>query len=285
MQTTIINPSSCYGIGVHSGRKTQLTIKPAPVDTGIVFIRKDVSNLDNYIPAIYSNVSDTFFSTTISNDANVKISTIEHLMAALYGCGIDNVFVEVDGPEVPIMDGSSKAFVFMINCAGVKILNKPRKFLQLIKEIKVEDNGAEIIAIPSKSLEINLTIDFASKAIGKQKYKMTNLSQFNKDIANARTFGFTHELDYMQSKGLAKGASLKNAIGIDADHQILNEEGLRYDNEFARHKTLDQIGDIFTAGSNIICSLNSYKAGHGLNNKLLRKIFDTPDAYQFKIYP
>lgn len=282
MQTTIINPASCYGIGVHSGRKTQLTIRPAPIDTGIVFIRKDVTDLDNHIPALYSNVSDTFFSTTISNDANIKISTIEHLMAALYGCGIDNVFVEVDGPEVPIMDGSSKAFVFMINCAGVKCLSKPKKIIHLIKDIKVEDNGAEIIATPSKSLEINLTIEFASQAIGKQNYNMTNLSQFHKDLADARTFGFTHELDYMQSKGLAKGASLENAIGIDIDHKILNEEGLRYDNEFARHKTLDQIGDIFTAGGNIICSLNSYKAGHGLNNKLLRKIFETPDAYQVK---
>lgn len=279
MQTTIINPSSCYGIGVHSGRKTHLTIKPAPANTGIVFIRTDVKDVDNKIPAIYSNVSDTFFSTTISNDANVKVSTIEHLMAALWGCGIDNVFVEVDGLEIPIMDGSSKAFVFMINCAGIKALAEPKKFIKLKREIKVEDNGAEIIAIPADELQINLTIDFASKAIGKQSYHLKNLSQFNQDLADARTFGFAHELEHMQSKGLAQGASLDNAIGIDSNHRILNSEGLRYKDEFARHKTLDQIGDLFTAGSGILCSLNSYKAGHGLNNKLLHKIFEAPETY------
>lgn len=279
MQTTIQNPISCYGIGVHSGKNTQITLKPAKRDTGIVFVRTDVSSVDNEIYASYENVFDTSLSTSIKNNANTQVHTIEHLMAAIWGCGISNLIVEIDGAEVPIMDGSSKPFVFMIECSGIQKSNVPQKRLKLLKEIDVSDNGCEIVGVPSDCLSIDLTIDFASPAIGKQQHIFTEQDGFKDEIANSRTFGFLHELDYLQSKGLAKGASLDNAIGIDKD-VILNHDGLRHQNEFARHKTLDQLGDLFTAG-NLIADLKSFKTSHYLNNQFLHKVFSDPYSYKW----
>lgn len=280
MQLTIQNPISCYGIGVHSGNKTQVTLKPAPKDVGIVFVRTDIKTLDNTIAADYANVFDTSLSTSVKNSANVSVATIEHIMAAIWGCGIDNLIIEIDGPEVPIMDGSSKPFVFMIECAGLKILNTPKKYLKLLKEIKIEDAGSEIFARPSAELIVDLTIDFTSKAIGRQSHVFSPAHNFKDEIANSRTFGFVHELDYLQSKGLAKGASLDNAIGIDKD-MILNHEGLRHDNEFVRHKMLDLLGDLYTAQSHFIAKIDGYKTSHNLNNQFLRKVFSDPYAYSF----
>lgn len=280
MQTTIKNPISCYGIGVHSGNKTQLTLKPATKDVGIVFIRTDVTNVDNRIIASYENVSDTSLATSISNAAGVRVTTIEHLMAALWGCGINNVLVEIDGPEVPVMDGSSKPFVFMIECSGKKLLNAPQKHLKLLKEIRVEDQGCIIEGTPSLNTIIDLTIDFQSAAIGKQNIIFSEIDSFKEEIADARTFGFLHELDYLQSKGLAKGASLDNAIGIDKDI-ILNHDGLRHNNEFVRHKMLDLLGDFYTAGGSFVGKLVGYKTSHSLNNQFLRKLFNDPFAYEW----
>jgi UDP-3-O-[3-hydroxymyristoyl] N-acetylglucosamine deacetylase len=279
-QLTIQNPISCFGIGVHSGNKTQVTLKPATENTGIVFVRTDVSSVDNKILANYLNVFDTSLSTSIKNSANVCVSTIEHLMAAIWGCGINNLIIEIDGKEVPIMDGSSKAFVWMLECAGFKLLNAPRKRLKLLKEIKVEDSGTEIFARPSENMVIDLTIDFVSKAIGKQKHIFSAEHNFKDDIANSRTFGFVQDLDYLQSKGLAKGASLDNAIGIDKD-VILNHEGLRHKNEFVRHKMLDLMGDLYTTGTHFVARIDGYKTSHNLNNKFLRKVFSDPYAYSF----
>ncbi len=280
LQTTIANSISCYGIGVHSGKKTQVTLKSAPKDTGVIFIRTDVHLVDNKIQASYKNVFDTNLSTSIKNIAGTKVSTIEHLMAAIWGCNISNIIVEIDGPEVPIMDGSSQPFVFMIECAGIKKLTTPRKHLKLLKNIKIIDNGCEIIATPADDLHIDLAIDFNSLAIGKQQFSFSKNSNFIKDIADSRTFGFVHELDYLQSKGLAKGASLDNAIGIDGD-VILNHNGLRHEDEFVRHKLLDLAGDLFSSGGGFIGKINGLKTSHSLNNQFLHKIFNDPYSYQW----
>ena len=280
MQTTISNPISCYGIGVHSGKKTQVTLKPAKQNTGVVFVRTDVSVVDNQISASYKNVFDTTLSTSIKNLAGIQVSTIEHLMAAIWGSALSNVIVEIDGPEVPIMDGSSQPFVFMIECAGIKTLNTPKKHLKLLKDIQISDNGCEIFASPSDNIHIDLTIDFASSAIGRQQHIFTPESSFIKDIANSRTFGFLQELDYLQSKGLAKGASLDNAIGIDKD-VILNHNGLRHDNEFARHKLLDLVGDLFSSGGDFVGQLKGFKTSHSLNNQFLHKVFSDPYSYKW----
>ena len=280
MQTTIQNPISCYGIGVHSGKKTQVTLKPAKPGTGVVFVRTDVATLDNKIQASYCNVFDTTLSTSIKNNAGIQVSTIEHLMAAIWGCSISNIIIEIDGLEVPIMDGSSKPFVFMIECAGKKQQNAAMRFLKLIKEVRVTDNGSEIIAQPSTETYIDLTIDFASTVIGKQQHVFSSNVSFKDEIADSRTFGFVHELDYLQSKGLAKGASLDNAIGIDKDI-ILNHEGLRHKNEFVRHKLLDLLGDLFSGGGSFIGELHGYKTSHTINNQFLRKVFSDPTSYKW----
>ena len=284
MQTTIKSPISCYGIGVHSGNKTQVTLKPAQPNTGIVFVRTDVTSVNNHVLARYDNVFDTTLSTSIKNDSQIKVSTIEHLMAALWGCGVTNLIVELDGPEVPIMDGSSKPFVFMVECAGIKQQRASQKYLKLLKEITIFDNDSEIIAQPANTMHIDITIDFASPAIARQQHIFTsNTNNFKEEIANSRTFGFKHELDYLQNKGLAKGASLENAIGIDKDI-ILNNGGLRHTNEFARHKLLDLLGDIFSAGGSFIGKIQGHKTSHSLNNQLLHKIFSDPSAYRWDSY-
>jgi len=280
MQLSIINPVSCYGIGVHSGEITQLTLKPAKENTGIVFVRTDLKDEVNFIEASYLNVSETSLSTTISNKYKVQVSTIEHLMAAFWGCGIDNVIVEIDGPEVPIMDGSSKPFVFMIEYSGKKLQNAPKKYLKIIKEVKVCHKEGEIICSPSHDMKIDLTIDFTSKAIGKQNLVFSEKESFTRNIADARTFGFVHELDYLRSKGLARGASLENAIGIDQD-VILNTDGLRYKDEFVRHKLLDLFGDLYTAGAHVIGTVTGYKTSHALNNQFLKEIFCDPSCYKW----
>jgi len=280
-QITLLNPVSCYGIGVHSGKRTQLTLEPAKENTGIVFIRTDVASEINYIEAKYFNVSDTLLSTTIRNDNKVQVSTIEHLMAALWGCGIDNVIVKIDGPEVPIMDGSSKPFVFMIECVGKKLQNAPKKYLKILKEVKAAHKDCELLALPSDHMKIDLTIDFNSKAIGRQSLIFSERESFNKNIADARTFGFIKDVDYLKSKGLAQGASFENAIGIDEQDKILNPNGLRYEDEFVRHKLLDLFGDLYTSGTNVISAINGYKTSHALNNELLCKIFSDSNSYKF----
>lgn len=280
MQTSILNPVSCYGVGVHSGKVTQLTLKPAKENTGIVFIRTDITSENNFIEASYLNVTDTLLSTSISNSAGIQVSTIEHLMAALWGCEIDNVIVEVDGSEVPVMDGSSKAFVFMIECSGKKLQNAPKKHLKILKETKIINKDSEIIVSPFNSMRVDLTIDFNDKVIGKQNFVFSDKEFFKNNIADARTFGFVHELEYLRSKGLAKGASLDNAIGIECD-VILNHNGLRYSDEFVRHKLLDLLGDFYTIGGNMIGSIIGYKTGHTINNQFLRQLFSDPYAYQW----
>lgn len=280
-QITLSKPVSCYGIGVHSGKRTQLTIEPAKEDTGIIFIRTDISSENNYIAAKYFNVSDILLSTTISNSNKIQVSTIEHIMAALWGCRIDNAIIKIDGPEVPIMDGSSMPFVFMIECAGTKLQNATKKYLKILKEVTAAHKDCELICSPSDHIKIDLTIDFNSKAIGRQSLVFSKQESFNDNIADARTFGFMKDVDYLQSKGLALGASFENAIGIDDQDQVLNPDGLRYQDEFVRHKLLDLFGDLYTSGNNIISSINGYKTSHALNNELLHRIFSDSTSHKF----
>ncbi len=281
MQTTVMRPASCYGVGVHSGKKIQLIIEPAKANVGIVFVRTDIKGVDNIIPAYYKHVKNTVLCTAIRNDANVQISTIEHLMAAIWGCGIDNLVIKLDGPEVPIMDGSSKAFIFMIECAGIKYINAAKNYLKILKEIVVSCKDSYIKVSPSQSFELNMTIDFANKAIGYQSFRFMSQSLFKSDLAAARTFGFVEDLEKLKKLGLARGASLSNAIAIQGD-KILNPEGLRFGDEFVRHKILDTIGDLKMSGaSSIIGTLDCYKNGHAINNELLHAIFNNSENYSW----
>ncbi|HJK87376.1 MAG TPA: UDP-3-O-acyl-N-acetylglucosamine deacetylase [Candidatus Megaira endosymbiont of Hartmannula sinica] len=297
-QTTIAGPVSCYGIGLHMGVKTQVTFRPAPSNFGIKFIRTDIKDINNVIDALYSNVTETNLSTTISNNSGVYVSTIEHLMAAVWGSGIDNLIIEIDNKEVPIMDGSSKSFSFLLDFTGKKYLSQAKNQIKILKEIEVSHNDSYIHARPLNNkfnkkhlyTKIDLSIDFDNKVIGKQHlaFEMNNMN-FVSQISNARTFGFIKDIDYLRKQGLAKGASLENAIAIDEKDRILNKEGLRFNDEFVRHKMLDLIGDLKLASScvknqiysinDIIADIKASKTSHYLNNLFLRKLFDNPTNF------
>lgn len=275
-QATICTSISCYGEGVHGGKMSQLILEPASANTGIVFIRTDVTKHPNIIKATYNNVTETNLSTIVSNEHEVKVSTIEHLMAALYSFQIDNVIIKIDGPEVPIMDGSSRPFIFMLECAGTKILDAKREYIKVLKELEVSHGDAFITVKPDNALEIDTSIEFNSSIIGKQQMTFNSKSTFKEEIAAARSFGFVKDLKYLNSKGLALGVSLQNAVGIDEQDKTLVE--LRFEDEFVRHKILDSIGDFYTAG-NIIGNFRCHKSGHFLNNQILRKIFADSNNY------
>lgn len=278
MQKTILNTTTCQGHGVHSNKTTILTLKPASANSGIIFIRTDLSG-DNQIQAIYSNVRDTRLSTTIANESGAKVSTIEHFMAATWGLGIDNLIVEIDNEEMPIMDGSSQSFIDIIQEAGLQELSAPKKTLKLLKTITVADGDCHITAMPSDKLNLSVTIDFEHPVIGKQTHICAGPEHFLEEVANARTFGFSKDLEMLQKMGLAKGASLENTIGVD-DNKVMNPEGLRHKNEFARHKLLDLVGDLFTCGSYFTFALEGHKTSHKLNNIFLQKLFESADNYE-----
>ena len=269
-QRTIRDNIGCTGIGLHSGEKVSLTIKPAPPDRGIKFIRKDLAGR-HVIKANFENVVNTHMSTTIGINGN-RISTIEHLMAALFGFGIDNALIEIDGPEVPIMDGSSAPFIFLLKSVGIKVQKKPKQFIVLKKTLKVQEGNRSICIYPSKELKISYTIDFHHPLIKNQKYVLRfSGKDFIKEISKARTFGFLKDVQTLREAGLAMGGSLDNAIVID-DFRILNEDGLRYKDEFVRHKILDFIGDLAIIGSPIIGHFVVQKSGHSLNQAMLKKL-------------
>lgn len=279
-QRTINSKTSCNSVGIHSGLDISLTLLPAPCDTGIIFKRIDVTTGDNTIKANYKNVVDTKLGTTIANESGVKVATIEHLMAAIWGCGIDNLIIEIDGPEVPIMDGSSEPFVFLIECAGINTQESPRRVIEIMRNVKITDGDKLIEVEPSRTFSIDMHIDFNHQQIQKQNFDYTSTyASFKNDVCRARTFGFKHEIDQLHKIGLAKGGTLDNAILID-DNGVVNKEGLRYKNEFARHKTLDFIGDIYLAGYYIIGHFKASKAGHSINNKMLYEIFKDESAWR-----
>ncbi len=280
-QKTIKSNASCSGVGVHSGEMVTLTLKPASENSGITFIRTDVTGVDNVIPARWDLVTDTRMCTVLTNDSSVSISTVEHVLSALYAKGIDNAIVEVDGVEIPIMDGSSALFIGLIEKAGIEEQSSARKFLRIKSSVSIESKDCVAALHPAKGQSFNFIIDFDSKAIGKQssEFKFDH-DDYNKEISAARTFGFLHEVEAMRKMGLAKGGSLENAIIIDGD-TIMNPEGLRYDTEFSRHKLLDAIGDMALCGGQMIGHYDGIKSGHKMNNELLRKLFATKGAWEF----
>ena len=277
-QQTICRSGALSGIGLHSGESIKLKVIPLKEDSGIIFKRVDIS-CNNIIPAKFHNVINTKLCTEIANDSGIKVGTVEHLMAAFWGIGIDNILVEVAGPEVPAMDGSAKDFISLIKDLGVKKQCRKRKKLKILNTVKVVQDDKEITVSNSDNFAVDFSIDFEHKSIGRQNHKYANLQEFEKEIGNARTFGFANEVEHLKKKGLAKGASLKNVIGLNEDG-IMNFEGLRYKDEFVRHKILDLLGDLFISGYRIIGNFQAKKSGHVLNNEILRKIFQIPGAYK-----
>ena len=278
-QKTLKDKVLCEGIGLHSGLKIKMEIMPAEANQGIVFIRKDI--LDNQkIHASYKNVSDTKLGTTIINKAGYKVRTIEHLMAAFMGLKIDNALVILSGSEIPIMDGSSKVFVDLINGIGIKEQFVSKKIIKILRRVAVYNGKSSIIASPSKDFSIEYQIDFEDPAIGIQKQKLTRLgSNFDKEISAARTFGMLKEVQYMHKNGLALGGSIDNAIVVD-NGKILNPDGLRYKDEFVRHKILDLCGDIYLSGRHFLGNISAICAGHEINNKFLWELFSDENNYQ-----
>ena len=279
-QKTLEESFSFSGIGLHSGIIANVKMLPADEDTGIVFVRKDLDK-DNKIRAIWSNVSSTRLCTTISNNKGASVSTIEHLMSALSGMHIDNVIVEIHGPEVPIMDGSARPFVDLIEDAGIINQQKDRKYLRVLKEVTVSSDDSYVSLMPNDQFSVDIEIDFPSKVINRQtcQLKMVN-GNYKKDISMARTFGFAHEVDKLRSSGYALGGSLSNAVVV-SDDTILNKEGLRYNDEFVRHKILDSIGDLYLSGSPVIGFFKGKKSGHKLNNDLLKKLISNRSNWTY----
>lgn len=283
VQTTLKNAINLVGTGLHSGRPTRLRVLPASAEYGIWFRRMDVSDRDNMIAARYDNVNDTALCTRIANEAGVEISTIEHLMAAFMGCGIHNALVEIDGPEVPIMDGSSDRFVREILLAGIQLLDAPVRVIRILERVQIEQNGVSVSIEPSENLEIDFSIDFPDQAIGQQTKKLNMANgAFVRELCNSRTFCRQADVEWMRSKGLALGGNLENAIVVDGD-KVLSPGGLRHQDEYVRHKMLDALGDLALAGAPIIGRYRGIKAGHAATNALLRKLFANPMAYEMLI--
>jgi UDP-3-O-[3-hydroxymyristoyl] N-acetylglucosamine deacetylase len=283
-QCTLNNPVSCFGIGLHTGLTISMTLLPAAADTGILFRRKDLAGHPT-VKADYRFVSNTMLGTTVSNEDGVKVGTIEHLMAALWGCNIDNVIVELDGPEIPIMDGSSEPFVFLIECAGVAEQNKTRKIIEVLKKVDIAEGDSYASIDPAEGFSVSLEIDFNDEVISRQTCMFDSRDfSFKTDLCRARTFGFAHEVDKLRSMGLGRGGSLDNAI-IVSGNKVLNEGGLRYKDEFVRHKVLDCIGDFYLAGAHVKGHFHGFRSGHALNNQLLRKFFADKDAWRILQLP
>jgi UDP-3-O-[3-hydroxymyristoyl] N-acetylglucosamine deacetylase len=281
-QHTVETTFAVSGIGVHSGMPATITVKAAPAGHGIVFVRTDITDRDNMIAATWNNVTDTRLCTVIANKAGASVSTIEHLMSAFASLGIDNALVNIDGPEMPIMDGSSKIFIDAIDRAGVARQNANRRVLVIKKTVSYKEGDKEVILSPADGQYYGFELDYSGSAvIGRQKYvHQLKEKNFRRDIASARTFGFLHEVETLRKMGLARGGSLDNAIVVDGD-RVLNEDGLRFKNEFVRHKILDAIGDIYLAGAQVIGHYHGVKAGHAMNNKILHTLFADKTAYEF----
>jgi UDP-3-O-[3-hydroxymyristoyl] N-acetylglucosamine deacetylase len=277
-QRTVAKAVKVTGIGLHSGKKVTLTINPAESDTGIIFKRTDIANSEP-IKAIATNVGATENNTTIVN-GTAMVHTVEHLLSVFYGLGIDNAYCEIDGPEVPIMDGSGASFVFLLKETGVQNLNKSKKFLVILEPVRVEQDGKWAQIEPNSGLVIDSTIVFAHPIIKAQRevFEFT-CENFISEISRARTFGMLRDVDMLKRKGLVKGGSLDNAIVLD-DFKVMNADGLRFKNEFVRHKILDTLGDVSLLGYELAGKITTYKSGHYLHNLLCRKLLDTPSAFE-----
>ncbi len=276
-QRTIARPISCSGVGVHSGKEVTLTIKPTPANHGIKFVRIDLPASPE-IPALFNMVVDTSLATVIGNEGAI-VSTIEHLMACLAGFSIENALIELDNYEMPILDGSSAVYAKMIKEAGIQELPEPRYFFIVNKPIELKENDKSVIAYPSSTRKITCTIDFPHPLIQTQTLSLTLTDEvFEQEISKARTFGFLHEIEYLKRYGLARGASLETGVAID-ETKILNKEGLRFADEFVRHKILDCIGDFSLLGMPILGHIVTNKSGHAFNHAFLQTFFDNKDSW------
>jgi UDP-3-O-[3-hydroxymyristoyl] N-acetylglucosamine deacetylase len=280
LQRTLRGPAECSGIGVHSGEKVNLRLLPAPENTGIVFVRTDLLNGARKIPARWDHVVETQLCTVIGNSHGARVVTIEHLMAALRAYEIDNAIIEIDGAEVPVMDGSSDSFVFLIEMAGIITQNAPRRAIEIIRPVEASHDGKFARLAPADEARFSFEITFDRKPIATQSYDFTlSPESFKSELSRARTFGFFEEVDQLQKQGFARGGSLHNAIVIK-DDAVLNEGGLRYADEFVRHKVLDAVGDLALAGAPVLGHFHGHCSGHALNNKLLRALFADPLAWR-----
>jgi len=287
-QRTIQALTRAVGVGVHSGQKVELTLRPAPPDTGVVFRRVDLPEPVD-IPVNAYAVSDTRMASTISPGGNPdapKVQTIEHLMSACAGLGLDNLYIDITAEEVPILDGSAASFVFLLQSAGIQLQNAPKRFLRVLKPVEIrEGEGASLKWArlePFHGYKLSFEIEFnhpAVDATGRRVEFDFGSGQYKRDIARARTFGFTKDVEMMRARGLGLGGNMDNVIVID-DFRVLNSEGLRYDDEFVKHKILDAIGDLHIAGKPLLASYTAYKSGHALNNKLLRALLADEAAYE-----
>ncbi len=276
-QHTLATTVSCAGIGLHSGKHVTLTLRPAPADAGIVFVRSDLGGAR--VSAAARNVVDTSLATTLSH-RGVRVSTVEHILAALHGLGVDNAVIDLNAEEVPIMDGSAAPFVVLIRAAGIREQRKARRILVIARTVQVKDGDKLAELRPSDRFRVSYTIDFDHPSISTQFFDYRHSeSAFERDLSRARTFGFLHEVEALQAMGLAQGGSLDNAVVVGAD-AILNVEGLRFNDEFVRHKVLDAIGDLSLAGFRIAGHLLAKKAGHSMNQALLAELFSNRDNYR-----
>jgi UDP-3-O-[3-hydroxymyristoyl] N-acetylglucosamine deacetylase len=280
-QRTLKNTIRATGVGLHTGQKIYLTLHPADIDTGIIFRRVDL-NPPVEIKATAHNVGETTLSTCLIA-GDVRVSTVEHILSAMAGLGIDNAVVELDAPEVPIMDGSAGPFVFLLQSAGIQEQPAYKKFVRVLKEVTLKDGDKVASFLPFDGFKVNFSIAFDLPVFQGRNLETTidfSSGSFVKDISRARTFGFMHEIEYLRSKGLAQGGSMDNAIVVD-EYRILNEDGLRYEDEFVKHKVLDAIGDLYLLGNSLLCEYRAHKSGHSLNNRALRLLMEQKDAWEY----
>ncbi len=281
-QHTLARAAPIEGIGLHSGVQVRGAIRPAPANAGISFVRTDLAG-DNRIPARAEAVTQTRLGTVIANAAGAEVSTVEHLMSALAGLGVDNAVVELDGPEAPIFDGSAQAFVELIDAAGLERQPADRTAIEVLQPIEITDRDRRAALLPATRFEMAFEIDFAAAAIGVQSIDLAlNPAAFRREIAPARTFGFLHEVEALRNMGLARGGSMENCLVIDGD-ALVNPEGLRFPDEFVRHKVLDALGDLYLLGAPLIGRYESVRGGHELNNALARALLARPNAWRRRV--
>src|SRR5579863_10016257 len=280
-QRTLKNVIKATGITLHRGERAEIVLRPAPPNTGIIFHRVDLNPIVEF-PALAQNVGETTLSTTLVKNG-MRLATVEHLLSAFAGMGIDNAFVDVTASEIPIMDGSAGPFVFLIQSAGIEEQSAPKRFIRIKEKIKINDGDKWASFEPFNGFKVNFTIDF-DHPLFKAHTKTATLDfsslSYVKEVSRARTFGFMADFEKLQAMNLARGASLDNAIAID-DFRVLNEDGLRYENEFVKHKILDAVGDLYLLGSSLIGAFTGFKSGHALNNHLLRKLLRKKDAWEY----
>jgi len=282
-QQTLKAAIHCRGVALHSGARVAMTLCPAAPDTGIVFRRTDRDGIE--LAARWHNAVEQPLCTRLDDGRGHSISTVEHLMAAFAGLEIDNAIVDIDGAEVPAMDGSAAPFVFLMECAGIVEQGAPRRAVRVLKPVRVGDGGKSAALTPDDGFSINFAIDFATDAIGRQELSIAvDPESFKSDISRARSFGFLHEVDQLRAAGLARGGSLDNAVVISGN-EVLNREGLRYVDEFVRHKVLDALGDLYLAGAPIIGHFRGVRSSHALNQRLLKALFADPSAWCFTTLP